>query len=97
LVTCRGSTFPGRVAASLLHAIGLSDLVTDSLRSYEDLALKLAREPWLLQVFRQKLKQNRSTHPLFDTDLFRRNIEAAYTSMWQIAERGDPPQSFCVD
>jgi predicted O-linked N-acetylglucosamine transferase (SPINDLY family) len=97
VITCRGKTFPGRVAASLLHAIGLPELVTESLEDYEALALKLARDASLLQSFRLRLDQNRLTTPLFDTDRFRQNIEAAYARMWEIAERGEAPQGFKVE
>ena len=97
LVTCLGECCAGRVAASLLRAIGLPELVTESLEAYEALALKLAHDTSLRQSFRDKLTQNRSTHRLFDTDSFRQNIEAAYTRMWEIAERGRAPLGFSVD
>jgi len=96
LVTCQGQAFAGRVAASLLHAVGLPELVTHSLEEYEALALKLAADGSLLQSVRQKLAGNRGTHPLFDTNRFRRHIEAAYTTMWEIWQRGDSPRSFAV-
>jgi protein O-GlcNAc transferase len=96
LLTCRGSAFPGRVAASLLHAVGLPELVTDNLEQYEALALKLARDPLLHQSIKQKLARNRLTTPLFDTDKFRLDIEAAYTQMWEIVERGGAPRGFAV-
>src|SRR5262249_12388749 len=81
VLTCRGQAFAGRVAASLLHAVGLPELVTDSLAEYEAKALWLARERTPLSKFRAKLARNQSTCPLFDTDLFRRHIEAAYMKM----------------
>jgi protein O-GlcNAc transferase len=81
LVTCRGNAFHGRVAASLLHAIGLDELVTENLADYEALALALAREPGRLAGLREKLAQNRATRPLFDTERFARAIEAAYFAM----------------
>ena len=93
ILTCRGSAFAGRVAASLLFAIGVPELVTESLQEYETLAHKLARDPELLQSLRCKLQQNRLTHPLFDTERFRRNIEEAYTTMWKISQRGDASKS----
>ena len=70
LITCRGQTFAGRVAASVLCAAGLPELVTDSLEAYEALALRLAREPALLQSFRDRLAQTRATSTLFDSDHF---------------------------
>ena len=97
VLTCVGTAFPGRVAASLLHAIGLPELVTTSIDDYEALALKLARDPALLQSIRRKLEANRLTHPLFDTDRFRGHIEAAYATMLEISQRGEKPRSFSVD
>jgi protein O-GlcNAc transferase len=67
LLTCAGNTFVGRVAGSLLRAIGLGELVTTSLEEYEALALRLAQEPERLAGLRARLAQNRLTHPLFDT------------------------------
>jgi predicted O-linked N-acetylglucosamine transferase (SPINDLY family) len=96
VLTCAGSTFAGRVAGSLLHAVGLPELVTRSLEHYEALALKLARDPALLASLRQKLAHNRERYPLFDTDRFTRHIEAAYTTMWERYQRGEPPESFAV-
>lgn len=97
LLTCRGRTFAGRVAASLLTAIGMPELIAEDLSAYEALALKLAREPQALGACREKLAQNRMTYPLFDTDRFRRHIEAAYRRMWEIAERGEASRSFHIE
>jgi len=96
VLTCLGETFAGRVAASLLKAIGLPELITTSLEDYEVLALKLACEPSLLKSIKAKLARNRDTHPLFDTTRFTRHIEAAYTTMWERQQRGEPPQGFAV-
>jgi protein O-GlcNAc transferase len=97
LVTCTGSTFAGRVAASLLHAIGLPELVTSNLEDYEALALKLAKDPALLKSVVGKLSQNRLTHPLFDTARFARHIESAYESMVERWQRGEPSAGFSVE
>lgn len=88
MLTCAGRSFAARVAGSLLHAIGLPELVTYNLSDYEALALKLATQPDLLHQIKEKLKQNRLSTPLFDCDRFRRHIEAAYTQMWSIWQRG---------
>lgn len=96
LVTCYGEAFAGRVAASLLQAIGLPELVTKNLADYEILATRLAMDPSLLQSSRQKLEDNRLRQPLFDTHRFRQDIEAAYTTMWEIWQRGETPQAFGV-
>jgi predicted O-linked N-acetylglucosamine transferase (SPINDLY family) len=79
-----------------LRAVGLPELVKNSLAEYEALALKLAREPELLSSIRAKLARNRNTFPLFDTARFTRHIEAAYVTMWERAQRGEPPESFAV-
>lgn len=97
VLTCLGTTFAGRVGASLLHAIGLPELVARSIDDYEALALKLARTPSLLACAKAKLALNRDTWPLFDTDRLRLHIEAAYTTMWARCQRGEPPTSFSVD
>jgi predicted O-linked N-acetylglucosamine transferase (SPINDLY family) len=85
------------MAASMLGAIGLPDLVTSSISEYEALARKLATDPALMASFRARLKRNRATHPLFDTERFTRHIEAAYTTMVRIARSGEEPRSFAVD
>ena len=97
VLTCAGSTFAGRVAGSLLHAAGLPELVTASLEEYQVLALKLARGDRLLGELRTRLERNRASAPLFDTDRFRRHIESAYRTMWEIWQRGDEPRAFAVE
>ena len=96
VVTCLGTTFAGRVAASLLHAIGLPELVTESLDAYEALALRLARDPAALAAIGSKLKQNRETMPLFDAERFTRSLESAYLTMHNRHQRGLPPAGFAV-
>lgn len=97
VLSCMGTTFAGRVAASLLHAIGLPELITHSLAEYESLALQLARDQSRLGDVRQKLASQREGWPLFDTDRFRRRIEAAFIRMWEQCQGGEPPSSFAVD
>jgi predicted O-linked N-acetylglucosamine transferase (SPINDLY family) len=96
LVTCTGRSFASRVAASLLRAAGLPELITHSLADYESLALRLAADPALLKGYKQRLEESRDTCALFDTARFTRHIEAAYLKMWEIHERGEDPQSFSV-
>ena len=81
VVTCYGKAFPGRVASSLLKAIDLPELVTASPQLYEALALELAQNPALLKATKEKLARSRTTTPLFDSERFRKNIEAAYEAM----------------
>ena len=96
LLTRLGSAFAGRVAASLLNAVGLGDLVASTWEEYEQMALRLATDRTLLEAVRARLARNRSTHPLFDTDRFRRHIEAAYVAIWERAERGEAPAGIAV-
>lgn len=96
VVTCKGESFAGRVGASLLLAAELPELVTASVVQYEALALKLARDPAALAALREKLVRNKAKAPLFDTDRSRRNLEAAYRRMTELAQRGEPPASFSV-
>jgi protein O-GlcNAc transferase len=97
ILTCRGESFAGRVAASLLQAVGLPELVTASLADYAALARWLVQDRDLLGQIRQRLAENRLRAPLFDTDLSRRHIEAAYAAMWRLHRDGKPPQSFSVE
>jgi len=97
LVTCKGPTFAGRVAASLLHAAGLSELVTETLEDYEALALRLGRDPAALASIKGRLAANRDTMALFDAARFTRHLEAAYATMHERRQRGLRPEGFAVD
>jgi protein O-GlcNAc transferase len=96
VLTCAGETFAGRVAGSLLHAVGLPELVTHSLDQYEALAARLAREPDLLAGLRHRLNANRLHTPLFDCAAYTRHFEVALTSMWEIWAKGEMPRAFAV-
>jgi predicted O-linked N-acetylglucosamine transferase (SPINDLY family) len=96
VLTCHGATFAGRVATSILQTLALPELVTRDLAAYEALALSLANSPQLLEQLRGRLARNRRSHPLFDTDRFRRHIEAAYLTMWERSLAGEAPMSFAV-
>ncbi len=96
VLTCSGDTFAGRVAGSLLMAIGMPELVTGSLEEYEQTALALARDPQRLIALRQKLEKNRETSALFDLPKLTGNIEAAYARMWQTWLSGQKPAAFSL-
>ena len=83
VLTCMGEGFASRVAASLLFAIGLPELVTATSVEYEELAIELARNPIKLKSIKDKLESNRLTTPLFNTALFTKHIEVAYTEMYE--------------
>jgi protein O-GlcNAc transferase len=96
MLTCAGEAFAARMAGSLLTAVGLPELVTHSLAEYEARALELVGNPTLLSDARLRLAHNKLTAPLFNTERFTRHLEAAYTSMWERASRGEAPKSFAV-
>ena len=96
VVTCMGRSFASRVAASLLHTVGLPELITHDLHGYEAKVLELAGNPARLARIREHLASNRRTHALFDTDRFRRHLESAYRTMWERQQRGEPPETFVV-
>ena len=91
VLTCIGETFPARVAASLLHAVGMPELIAHSLEEYEDLAVRLATHSGELAALREKLAYNRLRTPLFDTERFARHLERAYEMMWERHVQGLPP------
>jgi predicted O-linked N-acetylglucosamine transferase (SPINDLY family) len=96
LLTRTGRSFATRVAGSLLHTVGLPELVVESFAEYEAMALRLARTPELLTEFRRRLADVRATTPLFDTDRFRRHLEDAYERMLEILRAGGSPRPFTV-
>jgi protein O-GlcNAc transferase len=96
VLTCLGTTFPGRVAASLLRAVGLPEMVAESRVGYEQLALRFARDPDALGALRAKLGRNRGSFPLFDTERFTRHLEAAYERMWECYQRGEEATGFRI-
>ncbi len=96
LITCRGTAFPGRVAASLLAAAGLPELITESPEAYEALALALAADRERLAALRARLAQNRESCALFDTAGFTLGLEAAYRTMIARSRAGLAPEAFAV-
>jgi len=96
VLTCSGDSYVGRMAGSLLRAIGLPELVAGSLAEYEALAIELACAPARLAGLRRRLADNRARMPLFDMARYTRGIEAAYAAMWDRWRLGEMPASFQV-
>ncbi|MFP5512349.1 MAG: tetratricopeptide repeat protein [Alphaproteobacteria bacterium] len=96
VLTVPGRSFAGRVAASLLRAVGLPELAVPDWDAYEATARRLAESRAELAALKQRLKMAGATAPLFDTDRFARSIEAAYLAMWDIHAAGGPPRGFEV-
>lgn len=92
VLTRLGKSFAGRMAASLLTALDLPELITHSQAEYEALAIELALDAEKLTAIRQKLAANRLSQPLFDTPLFTRNLEAAYRRIYERQQAGLPAE-----
>ena len=96
VLTQIGHAFAGRVAASLLNAVGLPELITHSPKEYEDLAVNLGLHPEKLAALREKLASHLTTAPLFDTALFTRNIESAYRQMYERYQQDLAPKHLYI-
>ena len=97
LLTCRGTGFAGRVAASVLQAAGLPELITASLEEYENRALAFALHTDELANVRARLNTWRTAEGAAGGRSFVRNLEGAYRQMWTRAQQGLPPESFAVE
>jgi predicted O-linked N-acetylglucosamine transferase (SPINDLY family) len=96
VLTCIGDAFAGRVAASLLTAIDLPELITSTPQQYETIAIELANNPVKLQNITRKLAKNRLTAPLFNIQLYTKHIEAAYAAMYDRYQADLPPDHIYV-
>lgn len=97
VLTCTGESFPARVAASLLRAIELPELITMTEEEYERLAIDLATDERRLAEIKRKLADHRLTTPLFDTPRFTRSLEAAYAKMYSIHQAGRAPEHIRIE
>ena len=91
VLTCMGNSFANRHAASIITALNLPELITTTEEAYESLAIDLATDPEKLKIIKDKLVSNLSTAPLYDTALFARNLESAYSMMYDRYQRGLDP------
>lgn len=96
VLTCQGESFAGRMASSLLTAVGLPELITTTQEDYERLAIDLASNPERLNFIKEKLQRGGRSSLLFDTGLFTRNLEGAYTKMVERYRSGLPPDHLYV-
>lgn len=97
VLTCTGETFAGRVASSLLAAMGLDELITENLKAYERVALSLAKDKSKLEQLRHKIAVGREAAPLFNSTRYARNLERAYETMVDILKSGEAPRAFVVE
>ena len=96
VLTLMGQSFASRVAASLLNAIGLPELITNTQEEYEVLAIEIAKNPQKLADIKLRLDNNRLTTPLFDTPLFTKNLEAAYIQMYKRYQSDLAPEHIAI-
>jgi len=96
VVTCAGKSFAARMSGSLLHALGTPRLVTSSWEEYETLALRLAREPHRLSELRATISRHRQSSALFDTERFRRHLEAGFVAMTERLRCKLPPARLTI-
>jgi len=96
VLTCAGDAFAARMGMSLLSALDLPELITESLTHYESLAYELAIDEERFATVRSKLARNAKMCALFDTGRFCRHLETAYVAMWERHQRGEPPAGFSV-
>jgi predicted O-linked N-acetylglucosamine transferase (SPINDLY family) len=96
VLTRAGESFAARVAASLLVAVGLPELITATQTEYEALAIGLAGNPQRLAELKGKLHKNRAVAPLFDTERYARHLESAYLQMYERYLAGEGPDHIVV-
>jgi predicted O-linked N-acetylglucosamine transferase (SPINDLY family) len=97
VLTCMGHSFASRVAASLLNAVNLPELITTTQEQYESLAIELAMHPEKLKTIKDKLITNLPTAPLYDTPLFTKHLESAYLTMVDRYQQGLDPEHIYVE
>jgi predicted O-linked N-acetylglucosamine transferase (SPINDLY family) len=97
VLTCIGNSFASRMAASVINAVNLPELITTSREQYESLAIELATNPEKLKIIKDKLVNNLPTAPLYDTPLFTRHLESAYLTMYDRYQNGLDPDHIYVE
>jgi predicted O-linked N-acetylglucosamine transferase (SPINDLY family) len=96
VLTRAGDSFAARVAASLLTAVGVPELITTTSESYENRAVQLAQDPQQLALIRERLAANRFTTRLFDTERFATALEAGYLQIHDRYRAGLAPGHITV-
>ena len=97
VLTCIGNSFASRVAASLLNAVNLPELITTTQEQYESFAIELATKPEKLNKIKDRLVNNLPTTPLYNTSLFAQHLESAYLKMYEKYQQGLDPEHIYVE
>jgi predicted O-linked N-acetylglucosamine transferase (SPINDLY family) len=96
ILTCLGKNFQGRVAASLLNSVGLSNLITKSLDEYERLAIQFASKEKNIIDIKNKLYNNLKSSSLFNTEIFTSNMEKAYKEIYERYKSNLKPDNIVI-
>jgi len=91
VLTYLGSSAVSRHAASVINALNLPELIAATEEEYEKLAIRLATHPEKLKNIKDKLVGNLPIAPLYDTPMFTRHLESAYSMMYDRYQRGLDP------
>jgi predicted O-linked N-acetylglucosamine transferase (SPINDLY family) len=97
VLTCIGNSFASRVAASLINSVNLPELITNTKEQYESLAIQLANNPEKLITIKEKLNNNLTKSPLYDTPLYTQHLESAYRAMYERYQQGLEPEHIYVE
>lgn len=97
VLTCAGESFAARMAASLIRAAGMPELITTDLSQYQQLATALASDRLRLRALRQKLSAGKAHQPLFDGGRYCHDLETAFQLMWARRQRDEHSESFSVN
>ena len=92
VLTMTGKSYASRMASSLLHSIGLPELITASIEDYEKLAFELSTNSQKLDMIKEKLKLNRSKKPLFNTEMYTRHLEEGLSQAHTNFVNGNKPK-----
>jgi predicted O-linked N-acetylglucosamine transferase (SPINDLY family) len=97
VLTCMGESFASRIAASVISSVNVPELITTSEEEYESLAIEMANNPEKYKQIKDKLLHNLPTAPLYNTELFTKNIETAYKAMYKRSQEGLKPKNIYVE
>ena len=94
VLTLKGKSFASRVATSLLNSMNLSELVTEKLNDYEEMALKISNNPEMLDQLKDKILRNKESSNVFKPQIYTNNIEKSYKKVYQNYIDGLEPKNF---
>jgi predicted O-linked N-acetylglucosamine transferase (SPINDLY family) len=97
IITKQGSQFAARVASSLLSALDLNELITNTDEEYEKLILDYASQPIKLKEIKEKLDRNKNNKPLFNTQKYTRDFELSMLKICELYLNGEKPRDIIIN